>query len=154
LKQTTDRHKASRGLFATAELVVNVKQLVALWTVSDSWYVRSKKSRCCESNLVISPEFQGRGIGRELISIENSIQVELGYTSMINDYSASNERMRLLTQRLSGRTITIGYLPRGLYTAGVGWDDQVIAFKNLQDTRPFTEIAEHARMRAVYTSKI
>jgi len=124
--------------------------------VNDSWYVRSKKSRCCESNLVISPEFQGRGIGREMISLELSIEVELGYSSMINDYSASNDRMRLILRRLFGRRLVIiGCLPRGLYTTGVGWDDQIITFQKLDDIRPFTEIAEHSRMRIrVHTSKI
>ena len=128
---------------------------MALLTVGDSWYVRSRKSRCCESNAVISPEFQGRGIGREIIGIETSIAVELGYKTMINDYSASNERMRLLLRRLYGRRIVvIGCLSRGLYTAGVGWDDQIISFQILEDTRPFTEIAEYSRMRRALTSKI
>ena len=132
-----------------------ITQLVALMTICDSWYVRSQQSRCCESNLAISPEFQGRGIGREIINVEMSIEVELGYTSTINDYSASNRRMRHLLRCMHGRQIVVvGCLPRSLYTAGVGWDDQIIIFQNFPDTRPFTEIAEYSRMRRVSTSKI
>jgi len=124
-------------------------------TVGDSWYVRSKMSRCCEANIVISPEFQGRGIGREMISAETSIAVELGYTTSINDYSASNERMRLVLRRLYGsQLVVIGCLSRGLYTAGVGWDDQLITLQHLRDHRPFTEIAEYSRVRRVFISKI
>jgi len=129
---------------------VDVKQLVALLSVGDSWYVRSPKSRCCESNVVVSPEFQGRGFGREMIHIEMAIGRELGYTTMINDRSASNERMRHVLRRMFGsKLVVIGCLPRGVYTAGVGWDDQVISFQNVEDIRPFTEIAEHSRMRRV-----
>jgi len=132
-----------------------VKQLVAFLTVGESWYVRSPSSRCCESNLVISPEFQGRGIGRELVRMELSLAAELGYTTMINDYSASNGRMRALLRRLHGRDqITIGCLPRGLYTAGVGWDDQIILFMNIHDSRRFTEIAERSRTRAIRSAKL
>jgi len=127
-------------------------QLVALLLVGDSWYVRSRKSRCCDANLVISPEYQRRGIGREMVSVELSIMLELGYTTMINDYSASNERMRLLLRRLHGRRLVIiGCLPRGLYTAGVGWDDQVITLQTLQGVRPFTEVADNNR---TFTSKV
>ena len=129
--------------------------MVAMWSVNDSWYVRSRKSGCCEASLVISPEFQGTGIGREMISLEMSIQVELGYTRTINDFSASNERMRRLVRRLHGRrSVVIGCLPRGMYTAGVGWDDQVIVFQHLHDIRPFTEIAEHNRIYGVRSTKL
>lgn len=124
--------------------------------MNDSSYARSKKcAGCCEFNLVVSGEFYGRGTGREAIKIEMSIAVELGYTTMINDYVTSNDRMRLLLRRMFGRkVVTIGYLPRGMYTTGVGWDDQVISFLNLEDTLPFTELAEQSRMRRVHTSKI
>ena len=118
--------------------------------MGDSWYVRSPKSRCCESNLVVTPEFQGRGFGRDMIEVEMAIGRELGYTTMINDHSASNGRMRHVLWRMFGRKlVVIGCLPRGVYTAGVGWDDQVISRQNVEDIRPFTEIAERSRMRRV-----
>jgi len=60
-------------------------------TVGDSWYVRSSASRCCEANLVICPTHQSRGIGRQILQIQQSIMTELGYRTMINDYSASNQ---------------------------------------------------------------
>jgi len=132
-------------------------QLVALLTIGNSWYVRSAKSRCCESNLVISPEYQGRGLGRELINVEQSIEIELDFTSMINDYSASNERMRRLLRRIYGSQLTvIGCLQRGLYTAEFGWDDQIITYRPIssRDIRTFTEIAECSRMREVIASKL
>jgi len=123
--------------------------------IDDSWYVRSKKCRCCEGNLVVSPEFQGRGIGREMVDMEMSIEAELGYRTMVNDYASSNERMRRLLRRVYGRQlVVIGCLPRGLYTAGVGWDDQIITFENIQHSRTFTEIAEYSRMRRVHTAKL
>ena len=161
-RQTPIGHAASftlacpRSTPTVPSVIINrnvdvVKQLVALLSVSDSWYVRSRKSCCCESNLVVSPEFQGRGIGREMIDIEMAIGVELGYTTMINDYSASNQRMRLVLRRMFGRKLVIiGCIPRGVYTTGIGWDDQVICFQNVEDVRPFTEIAEHSRMRRVH----
>jgi len=124
-------------------------------SVNDSSYVRSKKCGCCEFNLVVSPESYGHGIGREVMTIEMSIAVELGYTAMINDYVTSSERLRLLLRRMFGRKlVTIGCLSRGMYTTDVGWDDQVISFLSLEDTSPFTELAEQSRMRRVHTSKI
>lgn len=75
--------------FMTSDLYVVVveednssRKLVAFLTIGDSWYVRSKNSRCCEGSLVVSPEFQGCGIGLEMVNVETSIEVELGYTTM------------------------------------------------------------------------
>jgi len=51
----------------------------------------------------LSPEFQGRGLGPEMMQLEKSIEAQLGYTTMINDHSASNERMKRLLRRVYGR---------------------------------------------------
>ena len=123
--------------------------------VGGSWYVRSRKSRCCEGSLVVTPEFQGRGVGREMVRVETSIETQLGYTTMINDHAASNERMRRLIRRLYGRrSVVVGCLPRGLYTAGVGWDDQIITYLDIQHCPTFSEIAEHSRAPHCSVSKL
>ena len=78
-------------------------QLVAFLSIGDSWYVRSRRSRCCEGSLVVSPEFQGRRLGREILDVELCIETELGYRAMINDFAASNQRMTRLLRRAYGR---------------------------------------------------
>jgi len=118
--------------------------------LNDSWYTRSRgRGRFFESSIVISPSFQGRGLGTEVVILELSIALEMGYVASVNDWLASNRRMNGVVRRTFGNgVLAIGTIPRGAYTAGgIGWDDQIIMWHDAQEPGipSFTQLAEQSR---------
>ena len=124
--------------------------------IGDSWFVRNSQSKVSESSIVVSEAYQGRGFGKELIWIEMALQKELGYVASINDFLASNARMRsVIGGVMAGKYAVLGQIPKGSYTEGAGWDDQIIQMFDFEtlEVDSFTEMIKKNHSKYPDTKK-
>ena len=133
--------------------------IIGFTVVGDSWFVRNSQSKVSESSIVVSDAYQGRGLGKELVWIELALQKELGYVASINDFLASNGRMRSVIGRvMAGKYAVLGQIPKGSYTEGVGWDDQIVQMYDFEtlEVDSFTKMIKknHSKYPNTQRSKL
>jgi len=127
-----------------------------VWEVADSGHViafssigqgpcaRTSKSTVCDSNIVLRPEYQGRGIGIEIAEATERLARSLGYTSVLSDTPAGSHRSADVMSR-QGYCV-VGVLPNCANLAGHGIVDLLCCYRSIAHMKPFvaSDDATHA----------
>jgi len=130
----------------------NTSYPVGYTIITDSWYTRNPDTHLGESSIFIDEEFRGRNLGRESTILELALMKELGYKGSLNDLLLSNARMGHVLRSSSVPPISVGTIPDGTYTAGYGWDDQVLTYADLKQVPTFSQMAKESLARKVTSS--
>ena len=126
-----------------------------MWEVADSGHViafssigngpcaRTSKSTVCDTNLVLRPEYQGRGIGNEIAEATERLARSLGYTGLLSDTPASSHRSADVMSRRG--FCVVGVLPNCANLAGHGIVDLVCFYRSFAHMKPFvsSDVAAH-----------
>lgn len=92
---------------------------------------------------MLAPEYRGRGLAAELVRLMSGVARELGYKTAVGNMFVSNVRMKAATRRGSdGGMVVVGVLPSAGYLEGVGWEDVLITYENIERMPRFTSMIE------------
>jgi len=121
---TPETSSTQRGGGATPEKLSN--HVVGFFLITDSIYSRNPAARLSESFLVIGKQFRGRGLGREVSTMDLALKKELGYLGSLDDTVLGNRRMLHLFKGNAYSSVTVGVIPDGSVMADGRSEDQVL----------------------------
>ena len=105
------------------------RRIIVFSSFGDSLFARDIRSVISYGNVVVIPEHRGKRLAAELLAVHCGLSIDMGYTAVYGETSATNTAFLCTTLALGD--IVTDTVPKGMFFPNQGWVDLVTFFTRL-----------------------